>query len=494
MRVLFYNWVDYLDAEKRGGGVSIYQRNVMAALQDRKDVNVSFLTAGLSYDLPSKRPRWEALRHGNRSRRAQHYEIINSGVLAPAHHSFGNPAQVDHPETQKAFFDFIEETGPYDVVHFNNIEGLPVSVLSLKKRWPMTKVVLSLHNYYPFCPQVNLWYQERKTCEDFDGGNKCTFCLTGGHDANHIRLANGLAYRLKRRGVEAGSLGFHLSFVLAMRYGRSAVRLLRRVKSLFKRNTSVVAHVSPTQAEQARKLSSRRRDMVETINQHCDLVLCVSDAVRELAVRYGLRQEICVTNYIGTQQAEAFANTKPRTHLLRQDGTVSLGFLGYMRRDKGFMFLLEALETLPKEHAKRVRFTAAARAGEGEAMARLSALNSHLAEVTHMDGYSHDDLDDLLADIDVGVVPVLWHDNLPQVAIELHSRHIPLLTADMGGAKELGNCPEMTFTAGDIDAFHARIAAILDNRIDMDAYWYSARPPTTMDTHINELIAHYASG
>lgn len=492
MKILYYNWVDYLDSENRGGGVSIYQRNVMRELDTRPDVEASFLTAGLSYDLPAKQARWEALCHGKLRHRSRHYELVNSGVLSPAHHGFGDIAQVDHAATKDAFFDFLEHTGPYDVIHFNNIEGLPVSVFSLKERWPDTKIVFSLHNYYPFCPQVNFWYQENETCEDFAGGEKCARCLTGGHDAHHIKLANGLAYRLKRRGLEPGSRGFNYSFVWTMRFGRRAVGVQRRLKALLSWKTTPVGQRDLDQSNVAKTFASRRQDMVATINQHCDLVLCVSDAVRDIAVRYGVRADICATSYIGTQQADAYMRTQPRRSILREDGTVSLGFLGYMRRDKGFMFLLKALETLPEALAKRVRFTAAARTGDPETMARLEALQGKLAEVTHVDGYSHDDLEALLAGIDVGVVPVLWHDNLPQVAIELHSRHIPLLTADMGGAQELGNCPEMVFRAGDVAAFHARIAAILNGEIDMDAYWRSARAPTTMDSHINELLAHYS--
>ncbi|WP_412552925.1 glycosyltransferase [Shimia sp. MIT1388] len=492
MKILFYNWVDYLDAENRGGGVSIYQRNVMKALAQRPDVDVSFLTSGLSHDLPARQPRWEALRHGRDRSRQNHFELVNSGVLAPAHHCFGDPAQTDHPATTDCFFDFIERTGPYDVIHFNNLEGLPVSALSLKQRWPQTKVVFSLHNYYPFCPQVNFWFQEKETCDDFDGGAKCSNCLTGGHNPHHIKLANGLAYRLKRSGLEPGSRRFHYSFVWTMRIGRRAVGLQRRLKALFRGKDNAMPGNGSAPKVATKRFANRRDVMVKTINENCDLVLCVSDAVRQIAVQYGLRPDLCATSYIGTQQAEAYTRTEPRQSILREDGTVSLGFLGYMRRDKGFMFLLEALETLPAELAKRVRFTAAARKGDETTMARLKALQGQLAEVTHVDGYSHDDLEALLAGIDVGVVPVLWHDNLPQVAIELHSRHIPLLTADMGGAQELGNCPEMVFRAGDVAAFHARIAAILNGEVDMDAYWQSARAPTTMDSHINELLAHYS--
>jgi hypothetical protein len=88
-------------------------------------------------------------------------------------------------------------------------------------------------------------------------------------------------------------------------------------------------------------------------------------------------------------------------------------------------------------------------------------------------------------------VPVLWHDNLPQVAIEMHARHIPILTSDMGGAQELGNCPEMVFAAGDTTDFHARIAALLAGRIDMERYWENARAPVTMAEHMAALGDHY---
>ena len=97
--------------------------------------------------------------------------------------------------------------------------------------------------------------------------------------------------------------------------------------------------------------------MVAALNRDCDAVLCVSDAVRRLAVGYGVdaaRAHVC---RIGTREAEAFARTAPRGALPRADGTVTLAFLGYMRADKGFFFLLDALEALPEAVARRLRLS-----------------------------------------------------------------------------------------------------------------------------------------
>lgn len=490
MRVLYYNWVDYLDDERRGGGVTVYQRNLMAALGDQATTDPVFLSSGISYDVRRSQVRWEQVRHGPDEDRARRYEIINSGVLSPAHHSFGNPAQLSDDATTEVFFDFVEQTGPYDVIHFNNLEGLPADVLKIKERFPQTKVILSLHNYYPICPQVNLWHQERVACTDFKDGMKCDTCLLHKPDERLVRLANAMAYHLKCHGVRPGTRRFDILFRQAMRIGSRSARafswLKRRMRKAPPSLTSGSVANNPAQG-----FETRRDGMIARINQHCDLVLGVSDRVCEIAERYGISRDILRTSYIGARDAVKYDQTQPKPSILREDKTLTLAFLGYMRRDKGFFFLLNALEALPDELASRLRLLVAALPGPPEAMDRLASLQPHLAELRHVNGYTHDGMDELLADVDVGVVPVLWEDNLPQVAIEMHARHLPLLTADMGGAQELSRCPEMIFKGGDVASFGDRIRALLEGEVDMDRYWAGAMAPKRMDQHLDELNRHY---
>jgi glycosyltransferase involved in cell wall biosynthesis len=514
MKVLYYNWVDYLDDEKRGGGVSIYQRNLMRAFAKDPEVDAWFLSSGISYDLFSTRPRWERVRHGPRENRRRRFEIVNSGVLSPSHLSFGNAAQVDHPATVAAFVDFVAANGPFDVVHFNNLEGVPATVLAaLKARWPHTRIILSLHNYYPVCPQVNLWFKETETCTDFEQGRKCTTCLPHRHDERIVRLANAISFTFKKNGIRPGTPVFDRGFGPGMRVAGRLVKAWSRL-----RRARAGAAAETTAAETAQIAASaalmsvttgrgplkplyaahdafarRRRDFTALINAHCDAVLCVSGRVAAIAAHYGIRPEILHTSYIGTNQAAKFAETAPRPSILRPDGTLALGYLGYMRRDKGFYFLLETLEKMPRRLAERLHVIVAARATDQNAVERLGALSDRFASVAFADGYSHDTLDDILAEVDVGVVPVLWEDNLPQVAIEMHARHIPLLVADMGGAQELAGCPAMTFRAGRREDFLARIEALLAGEITAEAYWSGpVRAPVSMEAHLAELRALYA--
>ncbi|MGO4909636.1 glycosyltransferase [Pseudorhodobacter sp. W20_MBD10_FR17] len=483
-RILYYNWVDYTDAEGRGGGVTLYQRNVIEGLEAHRDIEAVFLSSGLSYDLRTRPPRWEATRHGAAKSQKRRFELVNSGVFAPAHSSFGDPSQVSHPATRAAFFDFVAQTGPYDVIHFNNLEGLPADVLTIKQQHPQTQIILSLHNYYPICPQVNLWANERQSCDDFAGGARCITCLPQQANARLLRVSNAVSYRLRCAGLQPGTWGYDVAFRGALGVGRRGLRAMRWLRQKSKQQP---APASPT-AHLA--FTARRADITALINANCDYVLCVSDAVRVLAQRYGILPELTRTSYIGTRAAALFGMPSlPAERPVKK--TLTLGYLGYMRRDKGFFFLLDALEALPAGVAAQVCIVIAARAGDRATMERVARLKDHLAGVIYHDGYTHAQLETVLAPVDVGVVPVLWHDNLPQVAIEMHARHIPLLTAAMGGASELGNCPDMVFAPGDVGGFARSVQALLAGHIDFAAYWRGAMAPLTVDAHISELLEVY---
>lgn len=518
MRILYYNWADYRAPERRGGGVSVYQRNLIDGLSRVEGVETAFLSSGLAYDLRRREPHVVTLDHGASPR----YTLVNSGLIAPSHADFSGPAQLDHAATETAFAEFIERTGPWDVIHFNNLEGLPANVLNLKRRWPDTRFVLSLHNYYPFCPQVNLWFAERETCTDYHAGANCTRCLTAQPEPRSIRTAYAMAWTLSRIGLGPGTIFYDRVFRPGMGLAWRSLRQLLNARHHRASAPTVLvgaaadgphvaarldvaspppckaprvapppAHTLDDHAHPGRLFERRRARMVALINAHCDEVLCVSDRVRQIALNHGVHASRLKTLYIGSAEAAEWHYSHAKPHFLAADGTIRLAYLGYMRRDKGFHFLMRALRALPQPMARRVRLTIAARTGDAEAKAALDALRPHLAELRHVNGYAHDDLRDLLADVDLGLVPVIWEDNLPQVAIEMHARHIPLLTSDRGGAQELGRSPGFVFRADDIDHFHHVLCRVLDGELLPGDYWTHAVPPTSLSDHIAALLTLY---
>ncbi|WP_068108567.1 glycosyltransferase [Tropicimonas marinistellae] len=498
MKLLYYNWVDYLDDQNRGGGVSQYQRNVLAELDRRKGIDCLFLSSGLAHDLRHRPPRWTKVAHGPAQDRHRRFEIVNSACLSPSHHSFGHPAQVSDAATLDAFSDFVRTNGPFDVIHFNNLEGLPAEVLELRKALPGTLFVLSLHNYYPFCPQVNFWYREAAHCDSYAEGSKCVRCLPFKPNPRMVRLSNAVNLALHKNGAGPGTPIYDNAAGPLMRLG---IRSIRKVANA-KRSVAATKHeaeapfdaqAGPTGSpEAARAFRERRSRFVELINENCDRVLCVSDRVRQIAEAHGIRPDLLHTSYIGSDHAARYAETSPRSSLLRADGTAEMAYLGYMRRDKGFYFLLEALETLDPALAARLHLVFAAAGRDPNVLATFERLRPRFASLTWHDGYQRNEMDGILETTDFGIVPVLWEDNLPQVAIEMHSRHIPILTANRGGAQELGRSDAMVFRSEDVTSLHARLAAILSGEIDLAGYWADAMAPVSLETHISDLLAHYA--
>ncbi|TVR48614.1 MAG: glycosyltransferase [Rhodobacteraceae bacterium] len=472
MRVLHYNWADPDDTAGRGGGVRHYMQGLIRALAQRPGCRVNTLSSGLAHDLRARAPRWRHVRDA-------HFEIVNARPLAPSQADFASPAQISHPPTEAAFRDFLRQTGPYDIVHFHTLEGLPAQVLEIAAEH--ARVAFSLHNYHTLCAQVNLWRQERTHCRDFANGQHCRTCLPLMPDPRAVRRAYQLETCLARLGPGPGRWACDRVLRPLLRRGwRMARRLARRRGD---------AAAPPALLDHAQ----RRARIVGLVNAHCARVLAVSERTRAIALAHGMAR--VQTLYIGTDQARKWARSTPRKWPARftAERPLRLTYLGYMRRDKGFAFLLGALADLPMPLAQRIHLTVAAHQGDARMMAQMDALRGHLAGLRWCDGYTHSGLDVLLADTDLGVVPPLWQDNLPQTALEMHARHIPILTSDRGGASELGGSDALVFRAGDSAGFAARLAQVLDGQVCLQRYWAQARAPQDMARHADALAHHYTT-
>ncbi|MHB1425186.1 MAG: glycosyltransferase [Gemmataceae bacterium] len=482
LKILYYNWVDFEDERQRGGGVSIYQRNLIDAATQRGE-EVWFFSSGVCYSPFSRRPFLREVKA--RKEGVRKFEIVNSTILSPGQEAFGQDVATS-PRMEPLFADFLREHGPFDVVHFNNLEGIPVSFLRLARaHYPQAKIIYSVHNYFAFCPQVNLWFQERAACRDFRDGRKCVNCLI---QPLHPRGAQRL-YRLenclRKLGIPPQSFvdrfinwfvfgvvrsGYHLA--RAVYRGEGLATKVPQLSCVSRQPTQAKAILDPAEAA---RFAARRRVFVDALNTYTDHILAVSRRVAELTVGFGIDPAKVQTFHIGTRFAERLRVSEPRpsgSGILNRSPTgaaqpkseiLRIAYLGYMRLDKGFYFYLKALKSMPAPLARRLALTFAAKITDPHAYQTIKRMAHRFASVAFHDGYTHTQLADMLSHIDLAVVPVLWEDNLPQVAIECVASGVPILTSNRGGAQELLGCRDLVFQAGSHADFHAKIRNILDN-------------------------------
>ncbi len=463
MKILYYNWTNF-EAGNNGGGVSVYQKNIIDTLIDQKDNEIYFLTSGDIYSLFSQKP---FIRKSHKQYKScKCYEIVNSPVVSPAYFTHNNlfPYLQEDKIIKKLLMEFIEKHGPFDVIHFNNLEGLPIKVLEIKKMLPDTKFIYSIHNYFAFCPLVQLFQNHNNlNCTDFDNGHECTKCA--------IMKLRGTILKNKINNFYNNKFINKLYYSLFKNlYRKKAKKLISYKKQL---NT-------------AETYKQFRETNIEYINKYIDTVISVSKRVHEIACRFGINSAKNKILYIGTK----FANHQLPPHARYQTNEFTITYLGYPRIDKGFYFLLDALEHLPEKYAAKINLKFLCK-GINIANETLNKLETKYHKIYRINGYTHNELADLLTDVDLGIVPVIWEDNLPQVAIEMVANGVPILASSLGGPSELSNAEEFKFEGGNVDDFIYKLINIIDNPQIIEKFWKQKNKLISNEEHINSLLDIY---
>lgn len=359
--------------------------------------------------------------------------------------------------------DFIHKCGGFDVIHLNNIEGLSLSCLEIKKYFPNTKFIYSLHNYFPFCSRVDL-------VEDEDHQHNCN--KVSYDDCIACYRKTSYANTIKRRRLESiGKLNV---------FNKAILKIDRK---LFK------------DKETASLYEDFEKKNIEYINKYVDCVLAVSNRVREIAINHGLLADKVKVSYIGTVVAE---DQNKQCNADIHQIPFNVIYMGYMREAKGFHFFLDCIEDLFNRVNNKddlyIKLVAKYKTRNNlKELSKIKELKDKYKNIELINGYTKDNQKELLQGVNLGVVPVLWEDNLPQVAIEQMAYGVPIIVSDLGGAKELVNNDDFIFEAGNKEEFITKVVDIINHREKLNAFWDKASNLTTMAQHMNEVLSYYSN-
>ncbi len=470
MKILLYNWVQFDNNEKVGGGVSVYIKNLIEYLIKDENNIVYFLSSGNKYD-PSE-PKSYILKSKNIfADKCQTYEIINSEIMGPLGTLCWDLDRYLNDSTNTdMLINFIKQHGPFDIVHIHNIGGFGQSFLKAKEFFPSTKFIFDLHNYNSICMNSFLFqHKEGIMCKDYNNGNACISCLEGKGPSKKVYKS-----RVKLFWKE------HL-------FKKLKYKFTHMFKNKFKKNFSryYVSNEKECKCNAQAYVEFRKRN-IEYINKYFDCVLAVSEKVKEVAVNYGIDEKKIIVSYIGTKFAE---NPKPMKQY-NQNTKFKIAYLGYANVLKGFHFLVDALSSFDSEIAGNVEIVLAAKGAKPEI---IQDKLSKFASVELIDGYTHDNIETILRDVDLGIVPVLWDDNLPQVSIEMVSNGVPILCSDFGGASELSSSDLFKFKGGNEEDFKAKLTYLIENPAELQQYWSGHKGLMTMDKHVEFLNSIYTN-
>ncbi len=472
MNVLIYNYLQ--PEESGGGGVNVYSKNLAAGLHAAGH-RVIVLSSGDVYTF-TNRHTWLRTWHDSYERAV----IVNSPLLAPAEVAFDDLRQyVTNNTLDKVPALLREKFGEIDVFHFQNVEGLTRSFFEqIRVDFPKSKIIYSIHNYNLVCPQVDLWYQDRQVCTDYREGVACTQCPVKPVSSQVIRRS-----RRRRPLVQAVTRSAPQIVV--------ALKNAKRSFTTWRKKVPPAGSLSILQEGDGAQYASFRQANIDLCSQIFDYVLAVSKRTRQVVIERGLQEHNIAVSYIGTAHKVIFDQATKITDIGKG---LHIAYLGYMRPNKGFHFLLDVLEKLPDDVASSISLTIAAkRSHDPVAYKRLVKIALRFAAFHFYDGFTHDTLDTVLAGVNLGIVPPMWEDNLPQVAIEMVSRGIPVLTSDRGGAQEIADNPSFVFEAGSAISLQQRLQQFSTRDVLLGRFWENPIRIYSMEEHVCDLTQYYTS-
>lgn len=465
-KILIYNWTQFDKPD--GGGVTVYINNIINEMVKDPNISVTFLSSGTKYSL-FRRKMFIKKTKNKYSNKVNSYTIYNSKTMF----AINQFSRIDiynlDDSIPQLLSKFIEEHGPFDVIHFNNLEGLSLNVLKLKEKYPQTKFIYSMHNYFPVCPNVYLWQHDKTNCLDYQNGKQCLNCIFSDYNSAMKKLR--ILTIMEKFGIDVDS------------------KIIKKIYVRFKKNRSNSQNNANLSTCTSQDYKFFREKNVEFLNKYIDDILCVSKRVAEIAVKYGINNEKCHVSYIGTR----FANNLQRQNDINiYSDKFNLVYLGYMNSMKGFDFLIDSLNKLDKKVAKKINLTLVCRNNASyDINSILAKLKEKFNMVNYMDGYSHDMLPKILHGQHLGVIPVVWEDNLPQVSIEITSFGVPILSSNLGGASELCSDSDFKFIGASTQDFNDKLTKIVNNRQKLLNFWKKYNKPTTMEEHLKELYNYY---
>lgn len=351
------------------------------------------------------------------------------------------------PVVEQLFREYLAEVKP-DLVHFHHLLYLSTGLLAIAKEAGLP-VLLSLHDYWFRCPQLNLLYYDDTLC-DRTGGPGCLSCLW---PSKFSRKRKVLPWRV-----------FNPPLVAAYRAG---------MKGLL-----------PGWSQPRRMLDSLARwtpEMQATLRQ-ADRIHSPSQFLADVVVRFGYPagQVAVIENGIRAERIHRMPKTP--------SGLLRLGIIGTAYH-KGMHVAVEAMRRLPYDKAELQVY---GHLSEPRYLRRLKTMTRG-ANVRFMDAFSQDELGQLFAGIDALLVPSIWYENCPTVIREAFANGTPVITSDIGGMAEAvrDGVDGYLFQVGNTADLAAKLQLLIDDPQRLRYLQQNVRPPITAGEVCDQFEALY---
>lgn len=351
---------------------------------------------------------------------------------------------------RQKFLYVIEQYKP-NLVHIHELTSFPVElILELRRR--SIRIVFSAHDFFVFCPTVKLFRPDHSFCDRTTDQLDCYACSISARSewAKQWEFANDYW------------LG---GFVPIRNLGRRFIRLLE----------SVLSKPVPPQDYQERSLDFQR------ILLAVDLVLTTSRKQQRI---FAQRTNGCQICYLQLSRS-TIPTDRPVPRLSsRSPGKLIFLALNIVNLAKGLSLLEQTFASLYQDHP--------------EVELHIYGMTDRKAPgIRYFGPYDDQQLDEIIASADFGILPSLWPEAFGYVGPEMLSRGLPVLASERGAMPDyvLHGVNGLLFDPASSEALETCVRALVNDGSLRRQLWEGAacsdRLYLSMDEHISQLCSIY---
>jgi glycosyltransferase involved in cell wall biosynthesis len=231
-----------------------------------------------------------------------------------------------------------------------------------------------------------------------------------------------------------------------------------------------------------KKMIHKYYEHMKAIRKHIDLFLAPSEFLLNFFKANGVPESKMILSKYGFEKSQ-ITFTKKRYFA---NSRISFGFLGRIIPVKGIKLLLDAFDDRLNEKSNLHIF------GDGGRDFRY--LNSAKRKnIIVKGGYDNGNIQQILDQIDVLVVPSLWYENSPLVIQEAFLAGKPVITADIGGMAELVEPGKdgFLFRAGKVRSLQAVMMRIVKDPTLLNRLSVDQGKVKSVKDEVDSLVAVY---
>ena len=353
----------------------------------------------------------------------KNFELINP-LPVPLDEGINEFDAFTKPCDENIYISFLTKEKP-DVIHIHTLMGMHREFIQAANQLKI-RTVMTSHDYFGFCPKVTL-YRYGTCCDDDNGCRNCIQCNVGALSLKKIQLMQSPLYRWAKDTA-------------------IVKKLRKRHRGQFFGEESIPAMPNvdvEEMAEKYRKLRAYYVSMYEAI----DFVHFNSTVAEEIYRRYMIPKDSKVVS-ITHQEIRQHERHKVDT------GKKVILCLAPAKPFKGWNVLKEACYQLWDEGEKI------------ELRVYSPVQNPEPYMVVKENGFSRDDIEQMMNEADVLVAPSVWYETFGFTVLEALSYGVPVILSDHVGAKDIVEDNGMVVEAGNVENVRAAIENI-DEQVDI---------------------------